>query len=66
MLLLGVALSSPCLAQMGSHLKEEFHDAEAYGIKIVDGVSGLRSALHDEDVRVQCQRLLVLLLLLIF
>jgi len=41
-------------AQMGSHLKEEFHDAEAYGITIVERLSRLRAALLDEDVRVVC------------
>ena len=49
-----LALGVPVMAQMGSHLKEEFHDAEAYGIRIIDGVSALRSALHDEEVRVLC------------
>jgi hypothetical protein len=49
-----LALFAPAAAQMGSHLKEEFHDAEAYGIFIVDRLSGLRSALLKEDARVIC------------
>jgi hypothetical protein len=49
-----LALVAPAAAQMGSHLKEEFHDKEAYGIYMVDGVSGLRSALLKEDARVIC------------
>ena len=48
------ALSACVQAQMSSHLKEEFHDQEAYGIQIVDRVSGLRSAVMNEDTRVIC------------
>jgi hypothetical protein len=53
-LLIFMVLALPGAAQMGDHLKEEFHNAEAYGIQIVDRVSGLRAALHDEAVRVIC------------
>lgn len=44
-------LCLPAYAQMGSHLKEEFTDPEKYGLRIVDKISGLRSAMHDESVR---------------
>lgn len=49
-----MALAMPALAQMGSHLKEEFHDEEKYGILIVDGVKGVRNAIHNPEVRVLC------------
>lgn len=51
-LILTFLLSLPLQAQMSSHLKEEFHDAEAYGVQIVEGVSSLRAALGKEDTRV--------------
>ena len=44
-------LCLPALAQMGSHLKDEFTDPEKYGLRVVDKVSGLRSAMHDESIR---------------
>ena len=50
--LLTLVLVGSSLAQVGSHLKEEFHNAEEFGIQIIESVSSLRGALHDEDVRV--------------
>lgn len=47
-------LCLPVQAQMGSHLKEEFHDAEKYGVAIIDGVKGVRNALHNPETRVLC------------
>lgn len=47
-------LAVPCLSQMGDHLREEFHNAEEYGIHIIDSVSSLRATIHDENVRVLC------------
>jgi hypothetical protein len=52
--LIFLALSACVQAQMSSHLKEEFHDQEAYGIQIVERLSGLRSAVMNEDTRVIC------------
>lgn len=42
----------PCSAQMNAHLKEEFHDSEAYGVAVVETLSGLRSALQKPETRV--------------
>ncbi len=52
--LIFLALSACVQAQMSSHLKEEFHDQEAYGVQIVERVYGLRSAVMNEDTRVIC------------
>lgn len=52
LLILTLALSSLSSAQMSTHLKEEFHDAEAYGVQIIDGLSTLRASLHNEEIRV--------------
>lgn len=49
-----IAAGCPASAQMGQQLKEEFHDKEAHGYKIVESVSGLRAALKDERVKVLC------------
>lgn len=45
---------SPALAQVGSHLKEEFQDPEKHGIRIVERASEIRGVLHDEKVRILC------------
>lgn len=48
------ALLAPTSAQMSSHLKEEFHNQEAYGVVVVDRLAGLRSALLNEEARILC------------
>lgn len=54
LLILFFILTLPALAQMGSHLREEFQDEEKYGILIIDGVKAVRNAIHNPDVRVLC------------
>jgi hypothetical protein len=49
-----LALCWPASAQVGSHLKEEFQDPEKHGIRVVDHVGEVRSALRDENVRILC------------
>ncbi len=50
--LLVLLLGTSALGQMSSHLREEFSDPEAYGIRVVESVSGLRNALADKNTRV--------------
>lgn len=45
-------LAGTALGQLNSHIREEFHDAQAYGVKLVEQKSSLRAALHDEKVRI--------------
>lgn len=52
LLLACLGLTLPAQAQMSDALKEEFHDAEQYGLVIVENLSQLRGALHDEATRV--------------
>lgn len=53
-LLIFIALAGSAQAQMSTHLKEEFHNQEAYGVEIVERASGLRSALLKDETRVLC------------
>ena len=41
-------------AQVGSHLKEQFQDPEKHGTRIIDNISQVRGAIHDDKVRVLC------------
>lgn len=59
MLLVGLGLllqAAPASAQMTEALKEEFHDAEAYGVQVIGSteVGRLRSLMADPDTRVLC------------
>lgn len=47
-------LVAPVAAQMGSHLKEQFQDAEKHGIRVVGRVSEIRGAIHDPAVKMLC------------
>lgn len=47
-------LVAPAMAQMGSHLKEQFQDSEKHGIRIVGRVSEIRGAIHDPSVKLLC------------
>lgn len=49
-------VAGPVGAQMTEGLKEEFHDAEAYGIQVVghQDISRVRSLMADPDTRVLC------------
>lgn len=47
-------LMAPVAAQMGSHLKEQFQDAEKHGIRIIGRVSEIRGAIHDPAVKMLC------------
>ena len=47
-------LLAPVQAQMGSHLKEQFQDAEKHGIRIISRVSEVRGAIHDPSVKLLC------------
>jgi hypothetical protein len=49
-----LALCLPALAQVGSHLREEFQDPEKHGIRIVEKTSEIRGAVHDPKVRILC------------
>lgn len=52
--LLMLFLTSSAWAQMGSHLKEQFQDAEQHGIRIIGRVSEIRGAIHDPAVKLLC------------
>ena len=53
-LVAALLLLVPAQAQMGSHLKEQFQDAEKHGIRIVGRVSEIRGAIHDPTVKLLC------------
>lgn len=54
--IVALALGAPALAQLNSHLKEEFQDPEKHGIRIVDHASEIRGAIHDEKARILCMQ----------
>ncbi len=51
---LALLLLNPAWAQMGSHLKEQFQDAEKHGIRVVGRISEIRGAIHDPSVKLLC------------
>ena len=53
-LVAALLLLVPVQAQMGSHLKEQFQDAEKHGIRIIGRVSEIRGAIHDPSVKMLC------------
>ncbi len=52
--LFSLLLGTASWGQLGSHLKEEFQDPEKHGIRIVERVSEVRGAIHDEKTRILC------------
>lgn len=54
--MLNLVLGACSHAQLNSHLKEEFQDAEKHGIRIIEHAGEIRGAIHDEKTRILCMQ----------
>ena len=54
--MLAIGLATAAVAQVGSHLKEEFQDAELHGIRVVQRASEIRGVIHDPNLRILCMQ----------
>jgi hypothetical protein len=55
--MLAISLATGAVAQVGSHLKEEFQDAELHGIRVVQQASEIRGIIHDPNLRILCMQI---------